>query len=182
MLCLLLLYFLFGSDRPAGLLSFVPALLLSILALHFLHSSSVFLILFHSCCSHAQVFGKTLEHDFPMSYNHTEWYFLFSLFGARGYKHAQRTLLQALFLKWPLKPLILKKIKLISDSRNQFRDIISDSRYLISSIAHRFQILSAFTKLKTQVYDSVQLQETWNSCTSTSSQTFAHGNSKKEIT
>ena len=48
-----------------------------------------------------------------------------------------------------------KKIELISDSRNQFSDIISDSRYLISSIAHSFQILSAFTKLKTQVYDSV---------------------------
>ena len=35
--------------------------------------------LFRSCCSHAWVFGKTLWHEFPMSYSHTEWYtFLFS--------------------------------------------------------------------------------------------------------
>ena len=38
-----------------------------------------FLILFHSCCSHAQVFGKTLVHEFPVSYSRTEWYLLFSL-------------------------------------------------------------------------------------------------------
>ena len=29
----------------------------------------------------------------PFSYSHTEWYFLISLFDAREYKHAQRTLL-----------------------------------------------------------------------------------------
>ena len=28
-------------------------------------------ILLHSCCSHAQVFGKTLVHEFPISYSHT---------------------------------------------------------------------------------------------------------------
>ena len=61
------------------------------------------IVLFHSCSSHARVFGKTLLHEFPVSYSHTEWYFLISLFSAREYKHAQRTLLQALFLKWPLK-------------------------------------------------------------------------------
>ena len=38
------------------------------------------IVLFQSCCSHAGVFGKTLVHEFPISYNHTEWYFLFSLF------------------------------------------------------------------------------------------------------
>ena len=38
-----------------------------------------FFILFHSCCSHAQVFGKLLVHEFPISYSHTEWYLLFSL-------------------------------------------------------------------------------------------------------
>ena len=27
-----------------------------------------FFVLFHSCCSHAQVFGKTLMHEFPISY------------------------------------------------------------------------------------------------------------------
>ena len=37
-----------------------------------------FFILFHSCCSHARVFGKTLAHKFPLSYSHTEWYLLFS--------------------------------------------------------------------------------------------------------
>ena len=26
-------------------------------------------------------------HEFPVSYSHTEWYFLISLFGAREYKH-----------------------------------------------------------------------------------------------
>ena len=35
------------------------------------------LILFHSCCSHAWVFGKTLAHEFLISYNHTEWYLFF---------------------------------------------------------------------------------------------------------
>ena len=34
--------------------------------------------LFHSCCSHARVFGKTLAHEFPISYSHTEWYLHFS--------------------------------------------------------------------------------------------------------
>ena len=31
-----------------------------------------FFILFHSCCSNAQVFGKTLVHEFPISYSHSE--------------------------------------------------------------------------------------------------------------
>ena len=54
---------------------FVPAFLLSVLKLLFLLSLSVSLIiLFHSCCSHAQVFWKTLVHEFPISYSHTEWY------------------------------------------------------------------------------------------------------------
>ena len=33
-------------------------------------------MLFHSCCSHARVFGKTLVHEFHISYSHTEWYIL----------------------------------------------------------------------------------------------------------
>ena len=57
-----------GCDRPSELLFIVPALLLSILMP----------LLFHSCCSHAWVFGKTLVHEFPISYSHTEWYLLFS--------------------------------------------------------------------------------------------------------
>ena len=35
-------------------------------------------ILFDSCCSHARVFGKTLLHEFFISYSHTEWYLPFS--------------------------------------------------------------------------------------------------------
>ena len=89
----IIIVFWLGFDRPSGLLLFVPAVL-------FFHSHasllSVFvclIVLFHSCCSHAWVFGKTLLHDFPISYSHNEWYFVFSLFGARETKHAQRTLL-----------------------------------------------------------------------------------------
>ena len=36
-----------------------------------------FFILFHSCCFHARVFGKTLVHEFPISCSHNEWYLLF---------------------------------------------------------------------------------------------------------
>ena len=43
-------------------------------------------VLFHSCCSHVRMFGKTLVHEFPISYSHTEWSLRFSLFGARGTK------------------------------------------------------------------------------------------------
>ena len=37
-----------------------------------------FFILFHSLCFHARVFGKTLLHEFHISYSHTEWYLFFS--------------------------------------------------------------------------------------------------------
>ena len=46
------------------------------------------IVLFQSCCSHERLFGKTLVHEFPISYSHTEWYFI-SLFGARKSKQAQ---------------------------------------------------------------------------------------------
>ena len=36
-----------------------------------------FFILFHSFSSQARVFGKTLAHEFPISYSHTKWYLLF---------------------------------------------------------------------------------------------------------
>ena len=39
--------------------------------------SFCFFVLFHSCCSHARLFGKTLVHEFLISYSHTEWYLLF---------------------------------------------------------------------------------------------------------
>ena len=67
------------------------------------------IVLFLSCCSHARVFRKTLLYEFSISYSHTE---LFFLFGARG-KHAQRTLLSALFLKWPFKPFNVRKINFV---------------------------------------------------------------------
>ena len=37
-----------------------------------------FIVLFLSCCSYARVFGKTLLHEFPISYSHTEWNLLSS--------------------------------------------------------------------------------------------------------
>ena len=36
------------------------------------------IVLFQSCCSHAQVFGKTLLHEFSIFYSHTEWNLLSS--------------------------------------------------------------------------------------------------------
>ena len=42
---------------------------------------SCFFVLFHSCCSHSRLFGKTLVHESPISYSHTEWYLPF--FGKR---------------------------------------------------------------------------------------------------
>ena len=69
----------FRSRDPVGITSFRA---------HFtsLHSHSslltfvfCFLVLFHSFCSHALVFGKTLLPKFHISYSHTEWYLLFSL-------------------------------------------------------------------------------------------------------
>ena len=43
---------------------------------HYTHASLLtfvfcFFILFHSCCFHSQVFGKTLVHEFPISNSHT---------------------------------------------------------------------------------------------------------------
>ena len=61
-----------GRDRLSGLCFFMPALPFSIVTPLF------FFVLFHSCSSHARVFGKTLVHEFPLSYLHTEWYLLFS--------------------------------------------------------------------------------------------------------
>ena len=37
-----------------------------------------FIVLYDTCCSHAQVFGKTLVHEFLIFYSHTEWNFLSS--------------------------------------------------------------------------------------------------------
>ena len=37
-------------------------------------------VLFHSFCSHSQVFGNTLVHEFPISYSHTKY-------GTRFFRH-----------------------------------------------------------------------------------------------
>ena len=62
-------HILLGCDRLSGLLFLMPASLLTFFVRFF--------ILFHSCCTHEQVIGKTLFHEFPISYSHTEWYLLF---------------------------------------------------------------------------------------------------------
>ena len=74
--------FWLSGDSPSGL----PFFRARFTSFH-THASllSVFVclfVLFHSCCSHARVFWKILVHKFPISYSHTEWYFIFSLFGA----------------------------------------------------------------------------------------------------
>ena len=56
----IIIVFRLGYDRPAGLILFAPTPLFCPI------------VLFHSCCSHAWVFGKTLVHEFPVSYSHTE--------------------------------------------------------------------------------------------------------------
>ena len=67
--------FCLGSDRRSGLLFFWPALLLLHTYFHLpssLHTLDVcFLVNFHSCCSHARVFEKTLLHEFLISYRNT---------------------------------------------------------------------------------------------------------------
>ena len=103
----IIIIFWLGCDRPSGIISFVPALLLSILdhAL-FLPSSSVIFILFHSCCSHARVFRKILLHEFPISYSHTEWYTFFFRFAYQNLMLLLYTiilLLAIILLQWYVK-------------------------------------------------------------------------------
>ena len=64
---------LVGLGRPGFFLYFFPHSRFSSSRLHL-----VFL-LFHYCCSHARVFGKTLVHEIPFSDSdsHTEWYNIF---------------------------------------------------------------------------------------------------------
>ena len=78
----IIIVFWLGCDRPSELffrarfISFLNPLFLSLIPL--LSFFAFFCILFHSCCSHAQVFGKILVPEFLTSYSHTEWYLLFS--------------------------------------------------------------------------------------------------------
>ena len=95
--------FWLGSDRLPGLLSFRARFTslhthASLLTFRLYLSYFVLAVPVPEClgkysCMSARMFGKTLVHEFPISYSHTEWYFLFSFFGARETKHAQRTLL-----------------------------------------------------------------------------------------
>ena len=86
--------FLLGSNRPSVHFPFLPALLY-----FFPYSRFSSYLLRLSLCLisfllfDARVFGKTLVHEIPISYSHTEWHFVFSLFDAREAKHVQWTLL-----------------------------------------------------------------------------------------
>ena len=69
----IIIVFWFGCDRPSGLL-----LLLSMLTPLFLPSLSVSLCYFVLAVPMRECLGKTLVHEFPMSYSYTEWYLPFS--------------------------------------------------------------------------------------------------------
>ena len=71
--------------------TFVPALFLTILTPFFF---PFLFILFQSCCFHARMFGKTLVHEFYISYSHTEWYLLFPT--AQPHVHMRRSRLDSL--------------------------------------------------------------------------------------
>ena len=106
-----IIVFWLGCDRASGL--FFRARFASFHT----HASLLvfflcFFVLFHSCCSHALVFEKTLLHEFPMSCSHTEWYL--PLFARRNspcfdrsfaYENLIMLLLQLLLLRLMLKSL-----------------------------------------------------------------------------
>ena len=70
--------FWLGSDRPPGLIFFVPALLLSILTPFFLPSSSVSFSYFILAVPMRECLRKHSCMSSPTSCSHTEWYtFLF---------------------------------------------------------------------------------------------------------
>ena len=73
----IVIVFWLGCDRPSGLLFFRARFAFFHTQASLLTSFVCFFILFHYCCSHAQVFGKTLVHELPISYSHTEWYLHF---------------------------------------------------------------------------------------------------------
>ena len=54
--CFIIIVLSLGSDRPSGFFFSTASLLTFFVC---------FFNLFHSCCSHARVFGQTLVHDFP---------------------------------------------------------------------------------------------------------------------
>ena len=70
----IIIVFWLASDRPVDLFFSCPLYFFPYSRLSFV----CFCILFHSCGSHARMFGKTLVHEYPISYSHTEWYYFFS--------------------------------------------------------------------------------------------------------
>ena len=67
----IIIVFWLGIDRPVRL-SFLSYPVYFFSSSH-LSSYLLFpIVLFHSCCSHARVFGKTLVHEFPISCIHSE--------------------------------------------------------------------------------------------------------------
>ena len=73
----IVIVFRLGTDRPSGLLFFSCPLYFFPYSRLILCSNLFFFVLFHTCCSHAPVFGKTLLHEFLISYSHTECYLFF---------------------------------------------------------------------------------------------------------
>ena len=55
-----------------------------------------FLVLFNLCCSDAQLFGQTLEHECHISYSHTDWYMLFR--SAKALKNWERSSVNKLII------------------------------------------------------------------------------------
>ena len=69
----IIIVFWLGSERSSRLLFFSCPLYLFPTDSSLLTFFVCFFILFHSCCSHARVFGKTLVHELPISYSHAFW-------------------------------------------------------------------------------------------------------------
>ena len=71
-----------GSSDPEGMVGLSCSLALIVTGLFFNSFSfslfpaflhPLFFVFFHSCCFHAQVFGRTLLHEFHLFYSHTKW-------------------------------------------------------------------------------------------------------------
>ena len=75
----IIIVFWLGYDGPAGLLFFVPALLLSILTPLVLPSSSVSLSYFVLAVLMCECLGKHSWMSCPISYSHADWYLFFAL-------------------------------------------------------------------------------------------------------
>ena len=74
----IIVVFSLGNDRPSGLLFFRARFTSFYTHASLLTAFVCFVVLFHSCCSHARVFVEILVHEFYISYSHTEWYLFFA--------------------------------------------------------------------------------------------------------